>query len=230
MILKCKLLFICLAILTITYANAYENNHNLNQKNCETPKPCGCDVAESPSTAAYNYPANIDVCGSWDFFVTGTFIYWQPRQEQMELAQTVFFPAPNTSIGKVYGLNFDWEPSFKVGAGYNFGYDNWQGYLQYTRVNSSASNSTTNANATNEQLLDAWLIQTAFLTATAAKVSGKWDLDFNIFDLEFSRPYYNGKKLIFKPHFGLKTGWIDQKRSEERRVGKECRSRWSPYH
>ena len=24
--------------------------------------------------------------------------------------------------------------------------------------------------------------------------------------------------------------WIDDQRSEERRVGKECRSRWSPYH
>ena len=24
--------------------------------------------------------------------------------------------------------------------------------------------------------------------------------------------------------------WIDAMRSEERRVGKECRSRWSPYH
>ena len=24
--------------------------------------------------------------------------------------------------------------------------------------------------------------------------------------------------------------YIDNKRSEERRVGKECRSRWSPYH
>src|ERR1051326_2016798 len=24
--------------------------------------------------------------------------------------------------------------------------------------------------------------------------------------------------------------WICKKRSEERRVGKECRSRWSPYH
>ena len=23
---------------------------------------------------------------------------------------------------------------------------------------------------------------------------------------------------------------LDEKRSEERRVGKECRSRWSPYH
>ena len=25
-------------------------------------------------------------------------------------------------------------------------------------------------------------------------------------------------------------GWGQQMRSEERRVGKECRSRWSPYH
>ena len=24
--------------------------------------------------------------------------------------------------------------------------------------------------------------------------------------------------------------WMDETRSEERRVGKECRSRWSPYH
>ena len=24
--------------------------------------------------------------------------------------------------------------------------------------------------------------------------------------------------------------WADTRRSEERRVGKECRSRWSPYH
>ena len=24
--------------------------------------------------------------------------------------------------------------------------------------------------------------------------------------------------------------WINRGRSEERRVGKECRSRWSPYH
>src|SRR2546425_12860063 len=29
---------------------------------------------------------------------------------------------------------------------------------------------------------------------------------------------------------GLAVGKIGGKRSEERRVGKECRSRWSPYH
>ena len=26
------------------------------------------------------------------------------------------------------------------------------------------------------------------------------------------------------------TGYVGLSRSEERRVGKECRSRWSPYH
>src|SRR5258706_11962484 len=29
--------------------------------------------------------------------------------------------------------------------------------------------------------------------------------------------------------FGF-VGWVPAARSEERRVGKECRSRWSPYH
>ena len=27
-----------------------------------------------------------------------------------------------------------------------------------------------------------------------------------------------------------KSDWVNVVRSEERRVGKECRSRWSPYH
>ena len=46
----------------------------------------------------------------------------------------------------------------------------------------------------------------------------------------------NGKKIT-TTHFGAK-GMTDftihkdkeRRRSEERRVGKECRSRWSPYH
>ena len=43
-----------------------------------------------------------------------------------------------------------------------------------------------------------------------------------------------GAKIFYEPFFGLEgsaalRGWA-MSRSEERRVGKECRSRWSPYH
>ena len=56
--------------------------------------------------------------------------------------------------------------------------------------------------------------------------------------------YRKGKSVetlaCFEPDFTMMNEWYkqlfgesegkDQKRSEERRVGKECRSRWSPYH
>ena len=43
------------------------------------------------------------------------------------------------------------------------------------------------------------------------------------------------KTTISLPDFLLELGWkivegSSNSRSEERRVGKECRSRWSPYH
>ena len=36
--------------------------------------------------------------------------------------------------------------------------------------------------------------------------------------------------FVFNPDDFRDAKFIDGARSEERRVGKECRSRWSPYH
>ena len=46
-------------------------------------------------------------------------------------------------------------------------------------------------------------------------------------------PVTDENRISFWPqHFGLIPQWVtlEPRRSEERRVGKECRSRWSPYH
>ena len=54
-------------------------------------------------------------------------------------------------------------------------------------------------------------------------ISGKDDL-LHIFEIGW-------KRLETVEQAGLKEGdTVSVKRSEERRVGKECRSRWSPYH
>ena len=39
--------------------------------------------------------------------------------------------------------------------------------------------------------------------------------------------FYGDRRLIIRTIFEK---YLDEHRSEERRVGKECRSRWSPYH
>src|SRR2546430_13355507 len=42
---------------------------------------------------------------------------------------------------------------------------------------------------------------------------------------------FRGNAAVLRSPLALRTsGYTDVARSEERRVGKECRSRWSPYH
>ena len=61
-----------------------------------------------------------------------------------------------------------------------------------------------------------------------------WVNDYRIIEKEEGRrPWLAGKKSDIKWEFWNRYKWYleeKKKRSEERRVGKECRSRWSPYH
>ena len=41
---------------------------------------------------------------------------------------------------------------------------------------------------------------------------------------------YRGRLWTMRQYAGMGDAEESNKRSEERRVGKECRSRWSPYH
>jgi hypothetical protein len=197
---------------------AFADSYNDSCQPCP-PKPVckTCDAPEAPTMSAYNHPARINVCGSWDMFATATFLWWQPKMEGLELAVTDYSDtagATQNFPGNVQKLDFDYKAAFKVGLGYNSDFDDWNLYLQYTRVNIS---NTTTAKAGTFKQHSLWLFNNlninsqSFTQLPTTETTGKWELDHNMFDLELGRPYYNGQNLIFKPHYGLRGGWIDQK-------------------
>ena len=72
--------------------------------------------------------------------------------------------------------------------------------------------STRRASSNSDEILNMLAVQALYnygFRCSFSDVKGKWDLNFNTFDLEFGRPYYNGKCLQFRAHYGLKGGWID---------------------
>ena len=231
-----KLLILPIALFTITsvYAESYDDSYGDGETyeayddsydddaSCEEEKekdcsccikcqpepacPVGCDVPREPETSGYNQKANINVCGAYDFFVTGTFLWFEAMQEQMELAIEA---NTTTKPGKVHDFNYDWKPAFKVGAGYNWNYDGWKTYIQYTRLSFSQS-STAIRNADHATMGQLWAAQ---LTSAQSvdRAKSRWKLNFNIIDAEKSRPFYSGQKLTFNMHVGLKGGWIRQR-------------------
>lgn len=214
-----NLLIVAIGIFAITTVNAKQDNccKPCPPSACECPS-C-CEIPKGPTTSAYNHPASIDVCGSWDFYVAGTFLWVLPCMEQLEFAQTTY-AVNSTNIGTVHYFDYDWKPAFKVGFGFKFDHDNWEMYIQYLRINSNMRNTHTPGYNSGESLNSTveYQVVTNNDTQACGEVTGKWHLDFNIFNLTFGRPYYNGKYLQCVAQYGLKGGWIENSFNQDATV------------
>lgn len=196
---------------------------------CPPCEPCCCtDTVKigEPCNCAYNAPARIDTACGWDAWGTISFIYWQPKEKGLDVG--FLFNEDPQGINQKYevsNLKFDFIPGFKVGAGFSFCRDDWTLFLEYTRLDPVAredeprplprlrlGSSSPFQTPITSNIFSIWVedILSDFTTVVIDSVKVNWKIDYNIFDLELGRPYYLGKKLIFKPHFGLRAGWIDQ--------------------
>ncbi len=110
----------------------------------------GHEMSQSQLMSGYNAPARVEVRGSWDVYATGSFIYWQAQQENMEIGLLSHNdPEGKTSYGAdlpfvstgsnaylnnmtVTSPNFTYRPGFKFGLGVNLDWDNWDGFAEYT--------------------------------------------------------------------------------------------------
>ena len=143
------------------------------------------------------------IARSWNFILAADFIYWTVRQDGMFHA--VSGVGSNVSKGKVYDLNWQWEPGFKVGLGSNLPHDCWDLYAEYTWIRSNVSHSTSVSN-----LVSYWSIGGVPLLALLDS-HANWRIRFHDLHLELGRNSYLSQYLKLRVHVGLQGSWIDQK-------------------
>ncbi len=146
------------------------------------------------------------VLGKWD--LSADFLAWFVSEEASAVWADLLKVGDNTSSFGAPDFHFDWDFGFRVGAGYNFRYDQWDTQLYWTWFR-------TEAHQTKQISITNGTIHPEFFAADlsdnlAQRAKIRWALLFNMFDWELGRSYWVSKGLSLRPFIGLKGGWIHQ--------------------
>lgn len=193
--------------LVLADEKSIKENSNIKNKCCS---PC-CEKV--PKICGYNMPVNLNLRCNWKLFLTGSYLYWQAKEDGLELG-TITYPdieqSQPVTRTEVNNLKFDFSSGFKILGGISFDRDNWEIFMDYTRYNVKDNTFTAVGVYSGYRILSNWFA-TAQLFNQIFGVRGSWKLNLDLLDAEVSRLYFVGKKLLFKTHFGLMGGWLDQK-------------------
>ena len=204
---KISLMMIALFACASLFAESYDDS--CEPKPVCPPLPPFCDLPQAPTMGAYNAPARVDVCGSWDFFIQGSFIYWLTYEEGLFVGH--INPTDlDTNASQMIDFDYKLKPGFKVAIGGNSDYDDWSGMLQYTWYHFTINNT---FNRPAGYTFTSNIGSSVVTTPTVSK--DRWNYKYDMLDLDMYRMYYNGKKLTFKTIYGLKGGWLRQTWSNE---------------
>ena len=196
---------------------------NAPQQVCKPAKAAQCGVMQAPQMpmmAAYNAPGeiNIGMEGEIDFFVTGSFVYWQPLQDNMDVALINNNPLANLLTtgsgfqGNYVDMDFQYKPGFKVALGMNLQHDDWTGYGEYTRFHSQHTASSNGSDIAGPSVY-ATQGHPMVLVATGQlfnSMSSTYNCNFDFVDGRMERVYYVGKNLMFHSAFGARGAFITQ--------------------
>lgn len=153
------------------------------------------------------------VCNGWDAFLTVEFIYWTAREDHLAFGfkQSVQVDGSVTGNGCSAHPDWNYEPGFKIGFGVYQNHDGWDVYANYTWLRVRHTNNEISIEDLASQLIvPTPLFGTGGGLDPMNKISGSWELDFNVVDLELGRNFYISHWLTLRPHFGLKGTWQDQ--------------------
>ena len=185
--------------------------------------PCfmqGDEPVGMPVVGAYNYPGNVNVTNGWDVYGDVSYILWYTKQDGLDLATSghLFADdvwAPAIENGKVVFQDANYTSGFKIGVGANLNVDDWVVDLTYTylrqETNTNSGAPSAPAGETGLFNVSNWFQSNYYGGQdVATSFTSKWKMHLDWLDLQFSRPYYLGRRLLVTPSAGLRASWIRQ--------------------
>jgi len=150
-----------------------------------------------------------------NLYFTADFLWWKAKQAGMVYATNGVLTQVPTAAQSFQPLNsghnglvnYDWDPGFKVGAGYKFWHDNWDLYAEYTWLHTDGSDSLERQNGLTPNFP---LPEPVAQEEIANRATSRAHLRFNVIDLELGRNFYLSPQLTMRPHFGFKGTWQTQ--------------------
>lgn len=174
--------------------------------NYNIPEPADCDDCIS---------CQPDCC-SRGGFLSADLLYWRPFVGGVDKCSSNVSDelTPDGRVisrfhGKVRNPDFNWDPGFRVGAGYAFACNNWDVGVFYTHFDSNTSRGRSRGNHSNSS-------SSSFKNFTSYGPANRerrirWNINFNVIDLVAGYQANAGSCFTFRPFIGLRGARIDQK-------------------
>ncbi|MES2345596.1 MAG: Lpg1974 family pore-forming outer membrane protein [Chlamydiota bacterium] len=145
-----------------------------------------------------------------DVFVTADFLYWIGNESGLGFVVKNGTNAGFVDSGKLVSPHFKYEPGFRLGLGYNLPHDGWDVYADWTWLISRADRHVTPNSGGNLFPTIMNLQEIDSISTQISSANAHWKTHLNIIDLELGRQFFVSKWLTLRPHFGLRTAWVNQ--------------------
>jgi hypothetical protein len=160
-------------------------------------------VSEMPDDRV-NYPSNFQVEGGCNLFLFGDYLYWIAQEDSLYYAQAGVGSGSSEFDGHLKKVEPQWDSGLRIGAGVNFPKEGYDLLFTWTWFSTDASSKKEGS------LLSLWAHPDAPSTTTSHFAKGKWDLDIQLFDLEWGRSSWFGGNFSLRPFFGVRALFLQQ--------------------
>lgn len=158
-----------------------------------------------------NPPGRPQVRDGADLFLMVDVLAWNAHQNGMPIAVTNKGLNVGLSNAHAKTIHSHWNAGFRAGIGYNMPHDGWDINLMWIRLNTFGDKKI--HSKTNRYVFPtlAHPTDTLLFGLPCLKASSHWTTRFNQLDLDMGREFFVSKWLTLRPHFGLRTDWINQR-------------------